>query len=225
MSDHFVDFQPPSSSLPSTPAPSASAFAPPRPRHAFPCDPVRLGRLRALVREHQTSISRCLLRLGVPASDVDDATQEVLVVAARRLDAVRVDCERAFLLGTASRVASTSRRTRRRRREQPTAPLDDFAWPGRDPEQHCDHAFDRSLLMSALGGLAESERTVLVLCELEELPLRDVAERLGIPLGTVSSRLRRARAELRAAGARLEAQARFRARKARARGGAAEPRG
>lgn len=54
----------------------------------------------------------------------------------------------------------------------------------------------RSTLNRALGTLCEDSREVFVLYELEELRLREVCERLGLPIGTVASRLRRARQKL-----------------------------
>jgi RNA polymerase sigma-70 factor (ECF subfamily) len=55
----------------------------------------------------------------VPSDDVDDCAQQVFWVAARKLDDIEGDSERAFLFGTAMRVASDARRSRTRRREVP----------------------------------------------------------------------------------------------------------
>src|SRR5438105_10514602 len=75
------------------------------------------ARLRALVSDHVDFIWRSLRRLGVLEADLGDAAQQVFLVTARKLDLVRHGSERAFLFQTAVRVASDSRRTRRRRRE------------------------------------------------------------------------------------------------------------
>jgi len=73
-------------------------------------------RLSALFHQHYDFVWRSVRRLGVPPDAVDDAAQEVFVVASRRLAAIEVGKERAFLFGTALRVASDARRSRARRR-------------------------------------------------------------------------------------------------------------
>ena len=82
----------------------------------------RATRLRSLLDQHFDFVWRNLRRLGVQEADVDDAAQEVFVVAARKLDQVVPDRERSFLIGTALRVASTYRRSSRRRPESPARP-------------------------------------------------------------------------------------------------------
>ena len=72
------------------------------------------ARLRGIVRAHFEVMWRLLRRLGVPAADLDDAVQEVILVLARKLDQVEPHSERAFVLSTAYRVASTVRRTPRK---------------------------------------------------------------------------------------------------------------
>ncbi len=73
--------------------------------------------------------------------------------------------------------------------------------PSRDPtpEEHLLAGNDRSLARIALASLQPVHREVLVLREVEELGYRDIAEIVGVPVGTVMSRLARARAELRRA--------------------------
>lgn len=66
-----------------------------------------------------------------------------------------------------------------------------------DPETLLLRAEDRALIRRAMFDLSEEQRTILVLREVEGLPYRDLAEVLEIPLGTVMSRLGRARKLLR----------------------------
>jgi RNA polymerase sigma-70 factor (ECF subfamily) len=75
----------------------------------------------------------------------------------------------------------------------------------------------RPLLSSLLAELCDETRTVFLLAELEELPAPEIARELAIPLGTVGSRLRRARADLRQAVKRLNAREAFAWNAARAR--------
>src|SRR5512138_343961 len=74
-------------------------------------------RLRAMVDEHVDSIARVLRNDGVQAADIDDLVQGTFITAARRLDDIRVGCEKAFLLRTALYLAAHLRRTLARRRE------------------------------------------------------------------------------------------------------------
>ena len=73
-------------------------------------------RLTALFREHVDFIARSLRRLGVPEHDVEDAVQEVFIVANGKLAHIVVGQERAFLFGTAMRIASNAVRVNRRAR-------------------------------------------------------------------------------------------------------------
>jgi RNA polymerase sigma-70 factor (ECF subfamily) len=151
-------------------------------------------RFRALVDEHFEFVWRSVRRLGVPAADADDAAQEVFVVAAKKLGSIEADRERAFLFGTAARVASTRRRTRRRHPEDPAETLDARPLEGdMSPEDRLERSQARALLQRILDGMSEDQRAVFVLAELEETSVREIAELLELPLGTVSSRLRAAR--------------------------------
>src|SRR5689334_9375428 len=76
-----------------------------------------MTRLRRLIDEHLDFIWRSLRRLGVPMTDVDDCTQQVSLVIARRLDEITPGSERPFIFSTVMRVASEARRSRARRRE------------------------------------------------------------------------------------------------------------
>ena len=178
-------------------------------RRPFPTDPARLHRLRVVVRNHWGLVERSLRRFGVPAAELDDAAQEVLIVAARRLDDFTESFERPFLIGTATRVASTRRRTIRRRREEVTDVFDDCATPLLGPAEESELLLRRPELEKVLSSMSPETRAVFLLAEVEELSAGDIAERLGIPVGTVGSRLRRARLEVRAAARRLEAREAF----------------
>ncbi|HEX6765846.1 MAG TPA: sigma-70 family RNA polymerase sigma factor [Polyangiaceae bacterium] len=158
-------------------------------------DLVLRQRVAQTIDAHADAVFRTLRRLGVPASDVDDAVQQVFVTLARRIAEVRPGAERAFLLGTALRVAADFRRHRRRRRDEP-APLPVLDPPGdgaESPERLLDRKQGLALLDALLARIPDEQRAVFVLYEIEGLTTVEVAELLGIPQGTVSSRLRRAR--------------------------------
>lgn len=171
--------------------------------------PVRLpsdrhARMRAMVDEHLNSVARTLRRAGVPPSDLDDEIQRTFMVAAKRLDDVQVGAERGFLIQVAQNLASHARRTMARRREVLDANPPERIEAILTPEFLADRKQMRQLFDDIVGSLPESLRVVFTLFELEELSMTEVAETLGLPRGTVASRLRRARAQFRAHVATIE---------------------
>lgn len=167
----------------------------------------RQARLAALAREHFSFIWRSLRRLGVPEPSVDDATQQVFEVAARRLADLEVGREKAFLFKTALLVAMKARRVAARARSESGGPeLESLHDPGPSPEESALLRENRQLLDRALAALGLAERTVFVLFEIEELSLTEIAELVSIPRGTAASRLRRARELFQAEAKRLRAR-------------------
>lgn len=156
------------------------------------------GSARALVDEHFRYIWRLLRRFGLSRADADDATQQVFMVAARRVNEIDEGRERTFLYGTALRVFANARRAQNRRREDDDAPLADVAAGFGQPDQLLDDARARAKLDRLLASLPPELSRVLVLADVEGTTAREIAELENIPVGTAASRLRRARAELRA---------------------------
>jgi RNA polymerase sigma-70 factor, ECF subfamily len=172
--------------------------------------------LRALVEQHYGSVTRLLRRLGVRPAQLDDAAQEVFWIAARRLADIQPGKGQAFLYGVALRVAAQE--TRRQRQAEPIADLE--AVPRlRDlepsPEEQLERRQARELLDTILAALPAELREVLVLFELEGLEVREIAELQAIPMGTASSRLRRAREEFSAIVKRVRAASSARERQPR----------
>jgi RNA polymerase sigma-70 factor (ECF subfamily) len=154
---------------------------------------------RALYEEHVDFVWRNLRRLGVHQSDVEDRTQEVFVVAHRRFDQFedRGHGPRAWLFQIVLRISSDARRRRRRHPEDP----DGGEAMGRvtveaSQADALSRREDLSRLDAALETIEVGRRAVLVLHEIEEMTAPEIAQVLGIPLNTVYSRLRVARAEL-----------------------------
>jgi RNA polymerase sigma-70 factor (ECF subfamily) len=157
-------------------------------------------RLRSMVDSHLNSVWRALRRLGVPEEGADDAAQQVFLVAARRLEEIEPGGERPYLLGIATRVAADARRAVRRRREVPMLEVTEPApVTARAPDELLDEKRARETLAVILDGLSNDLREAFVLFELEELAAPQVALVLGIRVGTVASRVRRARAAIRRA--------------------------
>jgi len=162
--------------------------------------------LRALFNAHYGSIWRLLRRLGVRCAQLDDAAQEVFWVAARRASDIRPGSEQAFLYGVALRVAAQE--AKKQRTAEPLA--DAEAIPrmtdlGPTPEEQLVDRQARELLDEVLDALPTELRAVFVLFELEGLEVREIAALQQIPLGTASSRLRRAREEFSAIAKRVRA--------------------
>ena len=160
-------------------------------------------RLTSMFAAHADVIWRALRRLGVPPANIDDATQEVFVVAQRKLASIEDGKERAFLLGTAVRVAADARRALGRRRAHVT---DDAMPELADPTPAADELIDRkrarALLDDIIAEMPDDGRAVFVLYELENLTMTEIATALALAPGTVASRLRRAREHFEAAIAR-----------------------
>src|SRR5882724_12657236 len=152
-------------------------------------------RLNRLFEQNLDFVWRSLRRLGVPLATVDDATQQVWLIVAKRLPEIAVESERSFLFGTAMRIASDVRRSMLRRREVSNSSPPEVADPAPQAEELLERQRARSVLDQLLEDLPEELRVVFVLYELEEQTAAEIAELLGIPSGTAASRLRRARAE------------------------------
>ena len=142
-----------------------------------------------------------LQRLGASPREVEDLAQEVFVVLHRNwptLDTTRPI--RPYLFGVAFRIVSTHRR--RRARETPHAVLDveDGAL---SPEASLQTKESAALLRAALDRVPLPRRAVLIMHDLDEVPVEDIARRLSITRFGTYARLRKARRELAAAVRRL----------------------
>jgi len=150
-------------------------------------------RMETLVAAHHAFVWRSLRRLGVPDRDVDDACQQVFMVAHRRLAQIASEGERSFLFQTALRVAADWRRAHKRRCEQPGIDLLDVPDLGASPEELMDRRRARVVLDGVLAAMPLKLRAVFVLFELEEMTMGEIAALSDLRPGTVASRLRRAR--------------------------------
>jgi RNA polymerase sigma-70 factor, ECF subfamily len=148
-------------------------------------------RLRQAMREHLRLVWRVLRRSGLQERDADEAASDVFLVLARRLRDVPNQSEKAFLVGTAIRIAADRRRANGTHRE---VELDtDVRCTTADVDELVAMRLARSLLDEALACLSPEQRAVFALVEMEQMTGTEVAEALGIPVGTVASRLKTAR--------------------------------
>ena len=155
-----------------------------------------------LVRRYQRAVYRVAWGLTRNASDADDLAQETFVRAYQAIGRFRVG-EPMFrwLARIATNLAFSLFRSRRRRPETPLEPLVEAGrqWGVEDdPEAHAARREGERHLQEAFDGLKPEHQAVLVLRVVEDLSYVEIASALHLPIGTVMSRLARARVELRA---------------------------
>ncbi len=137
------------------------------------------------------------MRLGAGAVHAEDAAHDVFEILLRRLGSLREpEAFGAWLYGITRRVLAARRRRAWFRKWLPGA-LPDVADTGPDPHRLSEQSDVARRVYRALAQLSEAHREVLVLCDLEERSDSEVAAMLSIPKGTVKSRLRRARIQMR----------------------------
>jgi RNA polymerase sigma-70 factor (ECF subfamily) len=179
-------------------------------RHDHPTDAelihdAKRGRSAAfglLVERHQDRVYGLCLRLMGDPEDARDAAQEAFVQAFRGIEKFRGDAAFSTWM---YRIAVNSCHSLRRRRGPSTIPLD----PGQDgreePSRRAtrapapDHSTDTASTMdlaAALTEVPEELRAALVLADVEDVPYARISEILGVPLGTVKSRVHRGRVAL-----------------------------
>lgn len=160
-------------------------------------------RLERMFNEHHDFIWRLLRRLGLSRQGADDAAQHVFLVAAERILDIQQGRERAFLFGTALRVAR--RTSQNERRWVLEDDMDVRNGSAARPEDLADQRRAVDLMGRILSTMDHDLKTVFILAELEGQTMPQVSSLLEIPLGTATSRLRRAREAFRAAVTALEA--------------------
>ena len=139
------------------------------------------------------TVLRWCTRLGGPRVPAEDAAQDVFERVLGRLHTVRsMDAFPAWLFQTTRRVVRDHLRRAWLRRWVPGFVLD-VPDPADDPRRHAERSETTERVQDALDALPAALREVIVLSEIEERDGPEVAALLGVPLGTVKSRLRRGR--------------------------------
>src|ERR1700759_2687780 len=152
---------------------------------------------RELYEQHFQFVWRSLRRLGVREPDVNDATQKVFLTAHMKLSEFEGRARiSTWLFAICQRVASDYRRSAVVRREVTGSALEPRAEQP-DPASSAEAQQRLQLAEAILDKLPEPQRVVFVLFELEELSGEEIAASLALPIGTVRSRLRLARATFR----------------------------
>jgi RNA polymerase sigma-70 factor, ECF subfamily len=155
-------------------------------------------------RSHADFVWRSLQRLGVRPADLEDALQDTFVVVNRKLHTFDGSSRMStWLFGVCIRVAAAYRRRAHRRREQSVETPDLGTDPSSDPESAAIERQNRERLERVLERLDLDKRAVFVMFEIDGLSAVEIAEMLGVPVGTVYSRLSAARAAFKKAALRL----------------------
>jgi RNA polymerase sigma-70 factor (ECF subfamily) len=128
--------------------------------------------------------------------DAEDAVQEAFLKLYRGEAWLRMDNEKGFLARTVWRVALDYLPRAERTLDVSEIELAASGGAGVSPEQSAVDKDERAVLRRLIDGLPEELRQPLVLSSVEEMTSREVAEAMGIPEGTVRTRVMRARAEL-----------------------------
>jgi RNA polymerase sigma-70 factor (ECF subfamily) len=149
--------------------------------------------IQSLVRHHHGDVYRYAFRLAGNQADAEDLTQQTFLVAQQRLHQVRHP-ERA--LGWLFAVLrSCYLKNERKRRPVDAAGLElDIE---SIPEDVTENDIDSQLLQAAIDDLPEDSRLVVVMFYFEGCSYKEIAAQLDIPVGTVMSRLARAKGRLR----------------------------
>jgi RNA polymerase sigma-70 factor, ECF subfamily len=156
---------------------------------------------RALFDAEFGYVCRALRRLGVQARDLEDVAQELFVTVHRDYGTYEPkQALRSWLFSYALRFAANYRRLARNRGHVSDTALAELG-AGGDARAEA-----RDTVLRALGRLDFDFRTVLVMHDLEGFDAPEIAAQVGVPLNTVYSRLRRARAEFRSAIEALHAK-------------------
>ena len=158
----------------------------------------RQARLRQLIAEHFKPVWRFVRRIGVPEHLAEDVSQEVFLVASRRIADIKPNptSERSFLLGTAYRVTRDLGRKARRESLREDVVNELVIWP--KPDEELDDKRTCEVIYRLFYELDEDVRAVFVMYEMDGMTMNEIAQALGLPIGTVGSRLRRAREDFKA---------------------------
>jgi RNA polymerase sigma-70 factor (ECF subfamily) len=160
------------------------------------------SRFEAQVLPHLDAAYRLARWLVRSPGDADDVVQEALLRAFRAFDALRNADARAWLLAIVRNCALSAIDQRRRRATEPLMEeheaMPETGLETADPEGASIERDERRTLERLIAALPGEHREVLLLRELEDMSYREIAAVTSVPIGTVMSRLARARAALRA---------------------------
>lgn len=149
--------------------------------------------IKLLVAEHLQKVYAYAYRLTGTVADAEDLTQQVFLLAQQRLDQLRrPEAARSWL------YAIVRNCFRKQCRKDSPLNLGDLDVEFMGEQNGRDDEIDRELLQAALDRLPPQYRIVVTMFYFEDHTYREIAEALDLPIGTVMSRLARAKRRLRA---------------------------
>jgi RNA polymerase sigma-70 factor (ECF subfamily) len=148
-----------------------------------------------IVTSYERRVYAVALRMCGNPEDARDVTQEVFINALRALRRFRGDAQLSTWFHRVAINASLDQIRRARRHAASSLP-DDRPSDDPTPYEHADASARAAEVQRALAKLSPEHRAVLVLHDLQDLDYAEVAEAVGVPVGTVKSRIHRARAEM-----------------------------
>jgi RNA polymerase sigma-70 factor (ECF subfamily) len=151
--------------------------------------------LPTLVAAHADVLYRYAYRLTGSAADAEDLAQQTFLIAHQKLSQLRdAGCVRGWLLAVLRRAyLKLQKRARPEQFTFTTLDIDSL------PQEAVDHwEIDREQLQAAIDELPDAYKLVVLSYYFEDLSYREIAERFELPVGTVMSRLSRAKDHLRA---------------------------
>ncbi|HEY3637530.1 MAG TPA: sigma-70 family RNA polymerase sigma factor [Rhizomicrobium sp.] len=158
----------------------------------------RRRRFEAQALPHLDAAYNLARWLSRSPADAEDIVQDAMLRAFRGFDGFRGENAKAWLLTIVRNCWRNSRVTEKRHEHAPL-PEDDYIPSDADSPEHAALAASEGRkLNEAIAGLPAEFREALILRELEDMSYRDIAEITGVPIGTVMSRLARARGLLKA---------------------------
>lgn len=145
-------------------------------------------------RAHARVVLSWVIRLGGPNMDAEDVAQEIFMIALRKIHTFRGDAKvTTWLFAITRNVVNNRRRKMAIRRFVGMDRIERLADDVALGDEHLHRKQQRKIVQQALETLPQKHREVLVLMDLEERPAKEVAEMLGVPPGTIYSRLHYAR--------------------------------
>ncbi len=164
-----------------------------------------LDAFNALVLQYQDAVYSVAYRIMGEPAGAADATQEAFISAYRKLATFRDGNFRAWLLRIATNTCYDTLRYHKRR---PATPFDELSGAESDdgpplpadsetPEEAAMRTELQDAIQGCIGSLTEDQRTAIVLCDMQGYSYQEIAEITSVSLGTVKSRISRARTAVR----------------------------
>ena len=166
-----------------------------------------LDAFNRLVLAYQDMVYNQAYRMMGESQTAQDAAQDAFIAAYRKLHTYRGGSFRAWLLRIVTNLCYDELRRRKRRPVTPLEPVDPYdeeiespRWmmdPGESPENAAERAELSTAIQQCLNELSPDFRAVVILVDIQGMDYEEASRAVGKPLGTIKSRLARARGRMR----------------------------